>query len=238
MYDTVEAAQFKDLVDLFPRVQRCVEDCGSRRSDAVIRGRHCRVLSGVFAADFTPGTNLCAIIFPQAGIMTTVTGTEVSDRATIMSELDTILVATDHAVLDRLIGAVGMHAITLLADRIDYPRRDEIFDLAMKRSIARHAENGDDDMAYDYVYGCRDPTSDCTFLVAKESETKFITSALIANGVDYISHPVSDEEAMAQYDWYDAKGWVKMTRCELARGSGIKNIPMVPLSCGGGRLAP
>ena len=148
------------------------------------------------------------------------------DEAAFTAIFDAALDAGDTTGLDRLLEG-GIHTVMALSDAITYPRKDAICTLAFERYMARHVEQAAQTRV-EYAYGCRRPgttpgEADGAFVVAKDAGTGAITSAVFANGVDYIGHPESDEIAREQYDAHMADGYVAMTAEDVSKVSGIES---------------
>jgi hypothetical protein len=133
----------------------------------------------------------------------------------------------DPSSLDALLDAGGTHAIFLMASASDHPRKDEIPEIAVRRSLQRMQERPKPEL--EYVLGCRRPGSqgcDGVFVVAKEAASKFITSAVFEGGIDYIGHPDTDVEARGKYDEFVKEGWIPMTPEDILVCAGVEVPPL------------
>jgi hypothetical protein len=147
------------------------------------------------------------------------------DAATITAIFDAAF--EDPSSLDDLLDAGGTHPIYLMAKASDHPRKDEIFEIAVRRSLQRMQDRPKPEL--EYVLGCRRPGSegcDGVFVVAKETESKFITSAVFEGGTDYIGHPDTDEAARKTYDGFVDDGWVPMTPEDIRACAGVEVPPL------------
>lgn len=143
-------------------------------------------------------------------------------KAAIVAVFDGALAGVTSA-LEQLIDEGGVHPIFHLANLLEYPRKDEVYRVAIEYSVRKHTEKVEN-TDVQYACGCRHPdsefgTSDKAFVVAKSED--FITAAVFMDGKDYIGHPQSDEEAKEQYDAHVADGWVPMTNEDVVKTSGI-----------------
>jgi hypothetical protein len=82
------------------------------------------------------------------------------------------------------------------------------------------------DTSTEYLFGCRHPDSkpfswDRAMVVAKLANSDTITAAVFENGMDYIGHPKTYDEAYKSYDTFIKEGWVPMTPEDLKKTSGV-----------------
>lgn len=73
----------------------------------------------------------------------------------------------------------------------------------------------------DFVFGCRSPDSrfawDGALVMVKVRGSNDIVASVFQNGMDYIGHPKTYEEALATYNEHLSRQWIPMDVADLVK---------------------
>lgn len=126
---------------------------------------------------------------------------------------------------NELVDSIGINSIIQLVEKINYNNEDK--EILISKAINHTFKSFiiEPKPKIEYAFGCRDPTTqknqwNRAFVVAK-SKNQNIIMCLFENGMDYIGHPLTYENALISYNNYINEGWKPMDIDDLEKTAGI-----------------
>ncbi len=142
----------------------------------------------------------------------------------IKNLFDEYLIGKYDEEFEKIVENTGVYGIIYLADKIKYPKTDEIIEKAL--TITFKNLKIKQKPIIELAYGCRHPDSkknewDKAFVVVKSKDSKNITMAMFDNGMDYIGNTYSYNEAYNAYNHYIKEGWIPMDNDDIEKTAGV-----------------
>lgn len=137
---------------------------------------------------------------------------------------DDYLCGNNQKDVDDAIDKYGPYSIIKLLEKMNYDKKEQLIykaiKYAFKNIVIEHPK-------MEFIYGCRSPIShkfewNHAFVITKPKNNKMITMTLFENGMDYIGHTTSYNEAIISFNNYINDGWKLMDKEDLEKTSGVK----------------